>query len=38
MGKTCFEVTSVIQVGGDVDWTMVMVWNMEKNGEIQNIF
>ena len=27
----------VIQARGSVDWTMAMAWNMEKNGEIENI-
>lgn len=28
------KVTAVIQVGGNVDWTMAVVWNTENNGEI----
>lgn len=38
MGKTCSEIIAVIQAGGGIDWTWVMVWYMEKNGDIQNIF
>lgn len=38
VGKICFEVNAVIQARGDVDWTMMIGWNMEKNKENRNIF
>lgn len=38
MGRTCFEMIEVIQAEGGVDWPVVMVWDVEKNGEIRNVF